>query len=558
MRTEAEAPPFVGRVDVRNPFKIKHLFGIVLIGTGSLWAQATSPQFDALNVISYQPSFSPGVVVVIFGENLTPSDQIGCVFSEQFGWATNLDGVQVLVSQSPAPIATHCRIPQSDGTSQELITCQFPTDLTPGPVDIVVLVNDQASAPLNVVVQSHSPALGGFLTAAGQQFGAFRHSQSGDLVTAASPAEPGEVLTVVANGLGPTDPPVWAGTITPPPSPATVSTPVVAIDGQTAKVLSARLRAGHVGVYDVTFVVPEPLDAGIHGVHLTIGGVPSNEVALVVTSPGAGPAISALVNAGSFAPNSPAAPGSLLSMFLTNLSGQSSTGLFPSTTFDGLSVTFNGIPAPLFAVVPQAGQINVLAPAELAESGQVDVRITTTAGGSAVFPLQMTSASPGIFRINDPSDSNRHFAAAQLANTAWLAIPDSVAQAFGIPIDCAARGVSPAAQCGHPLRPGEFLQLYMTGLGKATPDGNPDLPPLATGQVAPAGGNPLYQTVALPEVRIGGMPAQVTFSGLTPGLAGLYQVNAIIPDGVPTADAVTVEVTTPNGRSDTAVIAVHK
>jgi hypothetical protein len=39
-------------------------------------------------------------------------------------------------------------------------------------------------------------------------------------------------------------------------------------------------------------------------------------------------------------------------------------------------------------------------------------------------------------------------------------------------------------------------------------------------------------------VTIRGKAAQVAFSGLTPGYAGLYQVNAIVPSGITTGDAV--------------------
>jgi uncharacterized protein (TIGR03437 family) len=42
----------------------------------------------------------------------------------------------------------------------------------------------------------------------------------------------------------------------------------------------------------------------------------------------------------------------------------------------------------------------------------------------------------------------------------------------------------------------------------------------------------------MPVVTIGGLPAQVTFSGLTPGSVGLYQVNAVIPPGVLTGTVV--------------------
>jgi adhesin/invasin len=41
-------------------------------------------------------------------------------------------------------------------------------------------------------------------------------------------------------------------------------------------------------------------------------------------------------------------------------------------------------------------------------------------------------------------------------------------------------------------------------------------------------------TVSNPSISIGGQPATVTFSGLAPGYADLYQVNAVVPSGIGT------------------------
>jgi hypothetical protein len=50
--------------------------------------------------------------------------------------------------------------------------------------------------------------------------------------------------------------------------------------------------------------------------------------------------------------------------------------------------------------------------------------------------------------------------------------------------------------------------------------------------------DPLSSTSTLPIVTIGDIAAQVTFSGLAPGFAGLYQVNALVPDAAPSGDNV--------------------
>jgi uncharacterized protein (TIGR03437 family) len=71
---------------------------------------------------------------------------------------------------------------------------------------------------------------------------------------------------------------------------------------------------------------------------------------------------------------------------------------------------------------------------------------------------------------------------------------------------------------------------------------------------APAPASPLARTTATPEVRIGGQPAQVLYSGLAPGFAGLYQINAAIPAGV-AAGAQPLTIAT-GGRSSTATLEI--
>lgn len=88
----------------------------------------------------------------------------------------------------------------------------------------------------------------------------------------------------------------------------------------------------------------------------------------------------------------------------------------------------------------------------------------------------------------------------------------------------------------RPARRGTIVQLFGTASGielqdeNGTPvDGDPAL------LLAPATGG-LYRTRMLPRVQIGGMPAEVLFSGLAPGLQGVWQINVRIPEGVSSSD----------------------
>jgi len=169
----------------------------------------------------------------------------------------------------------------------------------------------------------------------------------------------------------------------------------------------------------------------------------------------------------------------------------------------------------------------------------------------------MAPATPGIFRITDPTGVVKNNGSVVFVNTSWLVVGATLADALRIPKDCSSRGISPASVCGQPAAPGDILQVYCTGLGKATQGGDPELPSLPTGSVAPPSGDPLYSTIDQLFVTIGGIEAQVIFSGLVPGSAGIYQVNFQVPDGVPFGDEVPIVVTALNDLSDTATLAIN-
>lgn len=128
-----------------------------------------------------------------------------------------------------------------------------------------------------------------------------------------------------------------------------------------------------------------------------------------------------------------------------------------------------------------------------------------------------------------------------------------MAAALGLP-GCA--GADPSTACGQPANTGDAITIYLTGLGLATPGGDPNGQPLPTGTLAPTDGSVTYVVVNTPAVTIGGMPATVSQAGIAPGNAGLYYIQTAVPGGLAAGDDVPVVVTMPDGSSDTVTIAV--
>src|ERR1019366_4518723 len=98
-----------------------------------------------------------------------------------------------------------------------------------------------------------------------------------------------------------------------------------------------------------------------------------------------------------------------------------------------------------------------------------------------------------------------------------------------------------------PARPGEYIVIYLAGMGLTTV-------PVATGAGAPS--NPLAQTQNAPSITLNSEPVAFVFSGLTPGLAGLYQIDLQVPADAPDGD-LRLLVTQPGTQGSSVILPVH-
>jgi uncharacterized protein (TIGR03437 family) len=470
-------------------------------------------------------NFAPGMPIEITGTNLG---------------ASPTDEPTIMIGGEAAPILSF--ISSTD------VIAEIPVDAATGTAAVVATYEGASSTAYNITIGTVAPEIYLNVTSGGSSF----YNSGSTPITSGNPASANSEVYLLAAGLGPTNPAQLTNTMATVSSPTTMPVQVMVGNLMIMPSYAGLFVGGAPGTYQVAFTLPADVAVGSDPVVISVGGVSSNTATLVVGPPV--PSITAVVNGATFKAN-PAAPNSFVSIFGTNFgSHDTPASIFPATTFNDVTVLFNGVAAPLYYVFGSSGQMNLVLPSNLPETGTVNVQVVTSQGASSSFALQMGAADVGMFRIPDPSDSSRMNGAVLFANSVWRVMPASMAMAIGFP-SCA--GAAATTVCGQPAATGDAILIFLTGLGLATPNGDPSGQPVATGSVAPASGTPLYRTVQTPTVTIGGIPATVAFSGITPGNAGLYQINVTIPDGVPAGDNVPVLVTMPSGSADTVTIAVH-
>jgi uncharacterized protein (TIGR03437 family) len=213
-----------------------------------------------------------------------------------------------------------------------------------------------------------------------------------------------------------------------------------------------------------------------------------------------------IVNQGyQWPPNSPQlADGGVVSAasFVADVARGGLASIFGSNMGNGANTTvyINGLAAPVFFASP--GQFNVQIPWEVTGIGTFSMIVNGTP--SNVVSKGMYTYSPDVFMVS----------AAQAAIT----------HADGTLVSNA----SPAAV-------NETVVVYATGLG-------PVNGPMVTGAPASSTSLQAITTTQSATATLGGIPATVSFSGLTPGFTGLYQINVQVPANAAPGSLLTINI----------------
>jgi hypothetical protein len=202
---------------------------------------------------------------------------------------------------------------------------------------------------------------------------------------------------------------------------------------------------------------------------------------------------------------------------LTDIDGVVAATSFPlPTELAGVSVWVNGTPAPILAVANVAGQ------------QQINFQMPLT------YPYGThlgTCPCPGIL-VHGPHGYGfvLNWGAGQWGDS--LLHSAAIFGAFPGGTPAIVHGADYSLITGSsPAHVGEVIVIYATGLGGG-------IPAVPVGNAAPL--SPLSQGYT-PIVLIGGVAAHVEFSGLAPGLAGVNQLNVVVPQVPPGQQTVAIQ-----------------
>jgi uncharacterized protein (TIGR03437 family) len=246
---------------------------------------------------------------------------------------------------------------------------------------------------------------------------------------------------------------------------------------------------------DITVTVKAAsADRQIAGIRQVSGGVGASLLPPVISSGDIG-------DAASGAAFRPLAPGALVTISGDRLAAQEVTA--PSVPLETLLATVKvnmaGLSLPLAGVAP--GQITAIIPYGIPPNTRQQILVQRGDTYSNLISVNLAGASPVVF---------------------------VKAGTQGMIVDAQGNLAAP----GNAAHAGDEVTIYCTGLGELQQ-------PSSAGDYGPASSGTLNAV----SVSIGGRDASSSFSGLAPGLVGLYWVRVTVPAGVDSGDSVPVVVT---------------
>jgi uncharacterized protein (TIGR03437 family) len=239
------------------------------------------------------------------------------------------------------------------------------------------------------------------------------------------------------------------------------------------------------------------LDNGLHQATLVVQSVNSlPEFTPVTLNFVVGhPQITSIVNGANLTGTS-LSPGLIFTVFGNGLGPDAGQTLQLDTDgnvsgiLSGISVTVNGSYSPLLYI--GQGQINAVAPYEIAGSSTAQVQVLNNGVVSATTSVNVVATAPAIFSLGN-------------------------GQGAILNQDGSVNGP------GNPAARGSVVSIYGTGEGQTNPPG-------VDGAIANETLAGLPRPAAPFSISIGGIPASYTYAGTAPqSFAGFFQVNAIIP-----------------------------
>jgi uncharacterized protein (TIGR03437 family) len=209
------------------------------------------------------------------------------------------------------------------------------------------------------------------------------------------------------------------------------------------------------------------------------------------------PLVSAVAHAATFSESKVIAPGGHITLFGSSLATQAApaTALPLPTTLGATTVYLGGRQLPL--LYAGLNQVNAVLPLDLPQGAELPLYIRSGDKLSASGTMLVGPAQPGIFTVAGTGAGQGHVYRAGADGSLTLAGESS------------------------PAKPGDVVVIYATGLGAVDS-------PVPAGAATPT--DKLYRATGTVKLFIGGREAEVRFAGLAPGMAGVYQINAIVPE----------------------------